>query len=181
MRFKFAGSNQDHVSVAIRSAEVSTVIRAGAPVFLDPTLADGVSVLTSNNYDLTKTALFLGIATAEIGPGEDSESLVYGFYHRTRIVTRSRAASTDNWPSYTAHNIGELLNVLTADGAQALKRIGTLTNGTGTDTSTALESANLADYVVLMGSLVSASSVASNSSNTSLFSYAYLKTLLRAL
>jgi len=181
LRFKFSGNNQDHIGVSIRSAELSTVIRAGAPVFLDPTLADGVSVLTSNNYDTTKTALFLGIATAEIGPGEDSESLVYGFYHRTRVITRARAASTDAWPSYTAHNIGELLNVVTDDGAQALRRIGTLTSGTGTDTATYLESANLADYVVLMQSLASASSIASATSNTSLFSYAYLKTLLRAL
>jgi len=161
-----AGGNREHVIVSIRNSESLITIKQGSPVFLDPTLGDGLSVKSAESFDLNKSGLFFGVALNDTPPGLNGDSIVFGFFQKARIMTQSRAASTDSWPGYDAANIGDVLNAVTIANAQALTPDG---------------SPNLGDYIMLMESYSSAASSASDSSDSDLFKLKNLNVFLRAL
>lgn len=167
MRFRLHGGKHEHIGLVVRNVD-TVVIKKGAPTFLKLD-GDGVGVVSSENLSDEKQNSFFGLATADIAVGYLGEVMAFGFFQEARIVTRTRAASTDNWPAIDVHSKHANLNFLTNPDIQALSQ-----DTPGMQTMDA-------PFAILAQTLDSAASVASDTGNTALYSVASLKVFVRSL
>lgn len=172
MNIPLVGNKADTAIANVRSDETTVTIKSGAPVFLQlDAVDDGLAVLSSESLAAADIPLMYGLATSDISPLVDGQSMVFGVHPAARIVIATRAASTDVWASHSAGAVGDIMTVVTATGIQALIRA-----GANTATTDAMIHARLA------GTYASATTLASTlGGSASLFSTAYAKIFLRCM
>jgi hypothetical protein len=156
----------------IRSDESTVTILKGSPVFftMDGT-RDGIDAVSAEGLAAAKQGFFAGLSTIDIAPGKIRETIIFGTVEYARVVTATRAATTDVWASYAAIATGDILSVLTATGSvQALTRAGA-------------GSAGVFPMFAAVGTIASAttqaSSVGSATFSGSLYSTSTLKVFVR--
>ena len=121
----------------VRSGETAITILKGAPMFYkmdgggsNTYPDDGIEVVSAESLAAASQTMFAGLAMSDIAPGKYREGLVHGICEYARVVTASRAATTDVWVSYSAGAVGDILSINTATGSvQALSRIGAGSGG----------------------------------------------------
>jgi hypothetical protein len=127
---EMGGNKPNRSRNKVRNAESTLTIVKGAPMYYRMNgTNDGVDVLSAANLAAANQGLFAGIAMQDIAPGKIREGLVSGLCEYTRVITSTRAASTDVWASYSAGALGDILAVNSAtndgsSGVQAISRIG---------------------------------------------------------
>lgn len=168
MRFKQTGPGREYLIANIVNNEGLVTIKQGAPVFADPS-SSGLKVLSAEALPDAKHAFFFGLAITDVPPGSHSESLVFGFFETGRILLRSRAASSDAWPAIDAVSAGAGLDIITDAGVQAL-----YPHGLGVQT-------NRSPFLVLAADIASAVSVASTSTDSSVYSTTTKRVQVRSL
>lgn len=168
MRFANTGGKKEHVVVSILNNESSVTIKAGGPVFVDPS-GVGLKVLSAESLADAKQVFFFGLSTLDVAPGYKGEAIAYGFFETARVLLRSRAASTNDWPAIDAVDPGTPMDIVTDVGVQALtpQAIPAQTNGS--------------PFAVLCSAIASAVSVASTASDTRIYSTTTYKVQVRAL
>lgn len=120
------GNKADAYDLNVKSDESSIVIRSGSPVFLQlDGVDDGLAVLSAENLSAHENDLCMGLVLGDILPGGDGKARAFGMVVNARIITATRAATTDPWASYPAGVIGDFLSIVTATGnVQGLIRAG---------------------------------------------------------
>lgn len=166
MRIRLSGDKQDYLVARILNSGDET-IEQGAPVFQDVSVGDGLSCKSAESLPDAEHAFQFGLAVNACAVGEFADSIVSGFFDYGRILLRSRAASTDDWPGIDAFSYGAPLGVVTQVGAQALMPMGI---GGVTDK---------APFAVLADTITAVASVASATSDTALHSVAFKRVSLR--
>lgn len=150
--------------VCLYSGESTNKINRGSPVVLSSTDVTKV-VLPSSAGASTVGSLLAGIATKDAYPGEVVEVISAGYVANSRIVTQTRAASTDSFASVASRAAGAVYSVDTVRDALAF--------------SAASSAAPPA--FVLVETLASIASAASNTAETGLYRTASAKMWVRAL
>lgn len=128
----------DRVTVAIRNAEASASIPAGAPVVLVMNgTNDGADVvLPSTSASALKIqGLRYGVNTRTLAAGDQGSAIVFGLSNNLLLMRQSRASSTDTWNTQQTLGVGVFLSIDTVNnvwitGVSTLKVV---TNAT-TDT-----------------------------------------------
>lgn len=158
----------------IRSQETTLTILKGSPCFFafDAT-GDGLDAVSASGLAAASQTMFAGLALQDIAPGKIRETLVHGLCEFARVITSTRAASTDVWVSYSAGAIGDILSINTAtndgsSGIQALSRVGA-------------GSAGVFNMFGLAQTYASATTQASSIGGASLYSVSTLKVFVRSL
>jgi len=129
MRFKTVGNKYDAAFIVVRNAD-NYDIPIGAPIFFVMNgTNDGIDVKGANASAGANQEFFAGIVAAPSGPNLSvlaqkgyGESQVFGLCQNTRVVTATRAASTDSYNSFTAIVVGDVLQINTLTGADAVSR-----------------------------------------------------------
>lgn len=120
---EMGGDKANRARAKVRNAETSITILKGAPMFYNMNgTSDGIDAISSEAIPAAKQGFFAGIALQDIAPGKIRESLVSGVCEFARILTASRAATTDAWASYAAGATGDILSFLSGAGLQAFAR-----------------------------------------------------------
>lgn len=193
MKFSTLGNIPQQGTVSVKNSSATITIPKGAPVYYkhDTTSKPGFDVLSAEGLSAINQRFFAGIAKTELAPGVAGDAHAYGFYDEVRVFQRSRAASTDDWPSAAAVAVGEYLSVLTAASSagytnQCFSALGTNFILTDPASSNATQSILVADYILnwvvrVAESFSSTATVASASTNSLLLSYVNLRCQIRAL
>lgn len=108
----------------IKSGEATLTIKKGAPVVLklDGAISTlGYTVKSIEGLAAAEQGMFFGLAVEDVVAGAESTS-VFGFWEYTRMIVRSRAASSDVWASTTGIALGDVLALMTLGGVQAVSR-----------------------------------------------------------
>lgn len=129
MRFKTVGNKYDVAFIVVRNS-TAVDIPIGAPVFFTMNgTNDGVDIIRAVDAAGAKQEFFAGIVAAPSGPnlsvvaaGAYAEAQVFGLCQQTRIVTITRAASTDSYNSVTAIVVGDVMQINTLTSADAVSR-----------------------------------------------------------
>ena len=175
------GGNKPNTKRAkVRSGETAITILKGSPVFYkmdgggsNTYPDDGIEVVSAESLAAASQTMFAGLATADISPGQYKESMVHGICSYARVITSTRAATTDVWVSYSAGAVGDILSINTATGSvQALSRVGAGSAGV-------FNMFGLAQTYASATTL--ASSVGSAIFSASLFSTSAVKVFVRSL
>lgn len=122
MRFKQVGNKADTVFIVVRNADAND-IPMGAPVFFTMNgTNDGVDVIDATSAAGAKQEFFAGIAGTIIPQNSFGECQVFGLCQNTRVVTITRAASTDSYNSVTAIVVGDVMQINTLTSVDAVSR-----------------------------------------------------------
>jgi hypothetical protein len=129
MRFKTVGNKYDAAFIVVRNSSAAD-IPLGAPVFFTMNgTNDGLDIIGANAAAGAKQELFAGIVAAPSGPNLSviaasgyGEAQVFGLCQNTRVVTATRTASTDTYNSFTAIVVGDVMQINTLSGADAISR-----------------------------------------------------------
>lgn len=129
MRFKQVGNKYDAAFIVVRNSSAAD-IPLGAPLFFTMNgTNDGIDIIGANAAAGAKQEFFAGIAAAPSSPSSNviaaglyGESQVFGLCQNTRVVTITRAASTDSYNSVTAIVVGDVMQINTLTGADAISR-----------------------------------------------------------
>lgn len=129
MRFKTVGNKYDSAFIVVRNSSAAD-IPVGAPVFFTMNgTNDGIDVIGANAAAGAKQVFFAGIVAAPSGPNLNvlaasgyGEAQVFGLCQQTRVVTITRAASTDSYNSVTAIVVGDIMQINTLTSADAISR-----------------------------------------------------------
>lgn len=149
--------------ISLLSGE-STTIPAGSPVILKATDVTKV-VLPSTAGTATCNSLFAGVASQSVSPGDFVDIISSGYVANARIVTQTRAASTDSYASVASRDAGAVYTIDTVRNAFGFSAVST----------------NAPALAVLVETLASIASAASNTADTSLYKTATAKLYIRAL
>lgn len=119
------GDKANRARNKFRNSETAITILKGAPCFyqMDGS-GDGADVISAEGLAVAVQNLFAGIALTEIGLGKIREGQVHGLCTFVRVVTTSRAATSDVWLSNVAGVLGDVLSVVSASNAQGFSRAG---------------------------------------------------------
>lgn len=150
--------------VSLYSGEATNTIERGTPVVLSASDVTKV-ILPSSAGASTVGSLLAGVAAKSAGPGEIVEVISAGYAANVKIVTQTRAASTDSYASVASRPAGAVYSVDTARNALGY----------------AAASSAASTAFVLVESLASIASAASNTAETGLFRTAAAKMWVRAL
>jgi hypothetical protein len=170
---EMGGDKANRHRAKIRSAETTVTIKKGAPTFYNMNgTNDGIDALSAEAIPAAKHGFFAGIAMQDVEPGRIKEVLTHGTCEYARLLTASRAATTDVWASYPAGVTGDVLSVLSGAGLQAFSRAGAA-------------SAGILPWAVLAGTYASAttqaSSVGSANFSASTWSVSLVKVFIRPM
>lgn len=129
MRFKTVGNKYDSAFIVVRNADAYD-IPLGAPLFFVMNgTNDGLDVVGANVAAGAKQEFFAGIAVAPSSPNSNviaqnrhGEAQVFGLCQNTRVVTITRAASTDSYNSVTAIVVGDVMQINTLSSVDAISR-----------------------------------------------------------
>ena len=133
------GANKaDNIMVAIRNAEASASIPAGAPVVLVMNATnDGADVvLPSTSASALKIqGLRYGVNTRTLAAGDYGNAVVFGLTNNLLLIRQTRSDSTGNWATGAALSVGQFLSIDTVNNAYvtAASTLKVVTNAT-TDT-----------------------------------------------
>lgn len=123
MRFHLVGNKADTAFIVVRNSSSSIDIPLGAPVFFTMNgTNDGLDVINANSAAGAKQEFFAGISASIITATNYGEAQVFGLCNTTRIVTITRAASTDSYNSVTAIVVGDVMQINTLTSADAISR-----------------------------------------------------------
>lgn len=122
MRIKQVGNKADTAFIVVRNS-LSRDIPLGAPVFFTMNgTNDGLDVIDANGAAGAKQEFLAGIAAGIIPANQIGEAQVFGICQNTRVVTITRAASTDTYNSVTAIVVGDVMAINTLTLADAISR-----------------------------------------------------------
>lgn len=122
MRFMSVGNKADVVYVSVRNVSTYT-IPAGAPVFYAMNgTDDGLAVVGANDAGAALQGMFAGFTSRILASGATGEAQVYGIVNNVRVLTGTRATPTDPFTTAAAIALGDILNVATAPGQDAMQR-----------------------------------------------------------
>lgn len=166
MRMQTLGDKPPFVDVNI-SPRVA--VSAGQPVVL---AADGTNdgfevVLPSGSTAALASTLLMGVALNDLAAYEVGNARVFGKVEKLRLITGTRAASTDSYASYASVIAGAVLSLNTA------------ANGFVTGASVGASAFQPAG--ALLETVASVASAASTTSDTSVVRYTDVKAFVRML
>jgi len=123
MRFSVVGNKADVCFVQVKNSTTS-IIEAGSPVFLALNgTDDGLAITNGNAAGAALNSVCIGLLTNALAPSAQGEAQVYGIAPLARMVTGTRAASTNNWDvSITSIALGDVLIPVTLSGVNGLTR-----------------------------------------------------------
>lgn len=150
--------------ISMFSNESSNTISPGTPVVLSATDPSKV-VLPSTAGAATANSLTAGVAVNTAVPGDVVEIISSGYAGSVRIITQTRAASTDSYASVASRAAGAVYTLNTARNALEY----------------AAASSSAPAAFILVQDLASIASAASNTAETSLFRTSTAKMWVRAL
>lgn len=125
MRFKTVGNKYDAAFVVVYNPSTTVTIPVGAPVFFIMNgTNDGLAVQNATAAAGAGQVFLGGIVATPTGlpPQSYGEAQVYGICQYTRVVTITRAASTDSYNSVTAIVVGDVMQINTLASADAVSR-----------------------------------------------------------
>ena len=124
MRFAPVGNKADMVYVNVKNASTYT-LPAGAPCFyvMNGT-DDGLAVVGANDAAAALQGMFAGFTARVLAPNAVGEAQVYGLVSNVRVLTGTRASTTDSFTTSAAIALGDILQVATNAGADAMQRNG---------------------------------------------------------
>lgn len=168
MNAKSVGNAPEKVFLVVRNDESSTISR-GTPVALqlDGT-DDGLAVILPSTSAAKAHAVAFGVAAQDIASGTDGQVQVFGFCNYAKIVTSTRAASTDSFATVETQALGCILNISTVANA--------FISSGGT-----LAVTGYLPFAVLAQSMASTVGIASTTSDTSLRKTTSAKVFLRMM
>lgn len=121
MRFRQIGGKADAITVSVRNAETSSIPQGTPLVLALNGVDDGLAVVLPSSAGAAKTnALIYCITPVAIAANEIVDAFVYGYVPYTRVLTATRAASTDSWSSSASLNSLGVLVVDTINDALSL-------------------------------------------------------------
>lgn len=108
------GNKPNRARAKVRSQETTVTILKGSPCFYSPdATGDGIDVVSAESLGSAVQGFFAGLAMSDIAPGKYREVLTSGMCEYARIITATRAASTDVWASYAAATYGDQMSIIT--------------------------------------------------------------------
>src|SRR3990167_5999862 len=114
------GNKADSIDVNVKNDEATVTIRSGGPCYLQlDAVDDGLAVVSAESLSAHENDLCMGLALGDIAAGDNGKARAFGIHPYGRVVTASRAASSDVWASYPAGVVGDIMSVVTATGTAA--------------------------------------------------------------
>jgi hypothetical protein len=170
MRFKMVGNKQDVAAVVVKNNGTAAIGR-GVPVFYQFNgTDDGLAVVIATTAAAAQQNCFAGITLQTLAAnGGYGEAQIFGLCNYAKILKTARAASTDSYTSSSAIAIGDVLQINTVAGIDAVMR-----NAAG---ATALTM----PCIVAAETIASAAASASTTSDTTVTNGTTMKVFLRAL
>lgn len=151
-----------------RNAEASADIAlGGVAIFNMNGTRDGKDVVLPSSSSAAKQSFVAGVALKAVEAGKVGKFIAYGVIPTLTIQLRSRAATTDAWPTAAAIAVGDALRAETVNNYATLFTAGAATG--------------FLPYLQALGSTASSASSASTTSNSDLVSTVTMKAFIRAL
>lgn len=172
----------DRIAVAIRNAEASADIPAGAPVVLVMNgTNDGADVvLPSTSASALKIqGMRYGVNTRLLHAGDQGSAIVFGLTNNLLLQRQTRPTSTDTWQTEAVRSVGEFLKIDTVNN-QWLTNASTIKVVTNATTDTLALTINNPD-AVLAQTLASYASSASSPADTRTAITASVKAFVRMM
>lgn len=171
MNIKTTGDRAETVRLTVRNDESSASLAVGDPVcFAMDGTEDGLAVVLPSSSTAAKaTNFFAGVVTEAASQDlpKVAEVQVFGLCRKAKIRTATRAASTDNWASFTSWALGDRLALDSVNNAFSRSDAGVLSV--------------IPAYAAVAETIASVASSASATSDARTAVTTYAKVFLRAL